>query len=285
MQTIKYRDLEFEIPVLNKDLVPWSWNIPRNRCLTEFEFRRQLANASVRTIESMNSVWDQTKFGEIHGPVSVRHDISIFPNHQRFNVPRILDMPVKFPHNDQIIIPGECSSAVERFVMHSSLAEQANNPNFNQYYAYLTVDSHILHAGETHRHCGFHVDGFQGSRIVDKTLLNHSYIATDVIGTEWLCQSMPTDWSTDTDDFFKGWDANADVDCVIKLRTNKIYMLSPYVIHRCPVYRGPSVLRTFYRLSFDVRPFDRLGNTHNPHFDYDWDMVPRNKSAELKLPT
>jgi hypothetical protein len=33
--------------------------------------------------------------------------------------------------------------------------------------------------------------------------------------------------------------------------------------------------RTWVRLSFEVRIFDRLGNTHNPMFAYDWPMVPR----------
>lgn len=33
--------------------------------------------------------------------------------------------------------------------------------------------------------------------------------------------------------------------------------------------------RTFIRLSFEERIFDRLGNAHNPMFEYDWKMVPR----------
>ena len=35
------------------------------------------------------------------------------------------------------------------------------------------------------------------------------------------------------------------------------------------------VYRTWIRLSFEVRKFDRLGNAHNPMFDYDWEMVSR----------
>jgi hypothetical protein len=45
------------------------------------------------------------------------------------------------------------------------------------------------------------------------------------------------------------------------------------------VHRGSEAteltFRTWIRLSFEVRKFDRLGNAHNPMFQYDWPMVKR----------
>ncbi len=40
--------------------------------------------------------------------------------------------------------------------------------------------------------------------------------------------------------------------------------------------------RTFVRLSYSVRKFDRLGNSHNPFFDYTWDMVERDVHLTLR---
>jgi len=40
--------------------------------------------------------------------------------------------------------------------------------------------------------------------------------------------------------------------------------------------------RTFFRLSYSPRMFDRLGNTHNPLFDYSWPMVPRDFHSLVK---
>jgi len=39
--------------------------------------------------------------------------------------------------------------------------------------------------------------------------------------------------------------------------------------------------RTFLRISFDVKEFDRLGNTLNPLFDYKWEMTPREVQSGL----
>lgn len=51
-----------------------------------------------------------------------------------------------------------------------------------------------------------------------------------------------------------------------------------YSVHRSVENDGPAkVFRTWMRLSFEERRrvFDRLGNAHNPLFDYDWPMVDR----------
>jgi len=51
-----------------------------------------------------------------------------------------------------------------------------------------------------------------------------------------------------------------------------------YSVHRGDV-APERVYRTWIRLSFEVRIFDRLGNAHNPLFNYDWEMVPRDIEA------
>ncbi len=54
----------------------------------------------------------------------------------------------------------------------------------------------------------------------------------------------------------------------------EIQLMDAYTVHRgCEATER--VDRTWIRLSFEVRIFDRLGNTKNPMFDYNWEMEPR----------
>jgi hypothetical protein len=54
----------------------------------------------------------------------------------------------------------------------------------------------------------------------------------------------------------------------------ELSLMDCYTVHRgAPA--PAEVHRTWVRVSFEVRVFDRLGNAHNPLFDYAWPMVPR----------
>jgi len=57
----------------------------------------------------------------------------------------------------------------------------------------------------------------------------------------------------------------------------ELTLMNPYCVHKGDHLSAQmrSVFRTFFRISYDVRQFDRLGNAHNPLFDYNWNMVAR----------
>jgi hypothetical protein len=61
----------------------------------------------------------------------------------------------------------------------------------------------------------------------------------------------------------------------------ELVLMDCYCVHR-GVEAKQRLFRTWVRLSFEVRIFDRLGNAHNPLFSYDWAMVPRD-IEELNL--
>lgn len=42
--------------------------------------------------------------------------------------------------------------------------------------------------------------------------------------------------------------------------------------------------RIFVRLTFDLKKFDRLGNTRNPNLSYEWEMVARNAQELVEEP-
>ena len=58
----------------------------------------------------------------------------------------------------------------------------------------------------------------------------------------------------------------------------EIVLMNAYCAHRgSPA--PEEKYRTWIRLSFEVREFNRLGNAHNPMFDYNWEMKPRDIEA------
>ena len=59
-----------------------------------------------------------------------------------------------------------------------------------------------------------------------------------------------------------------------------IYLINAYTVHEATAARQTG-FRTFLRISFDVKEFDRLGNTINPLFDYKRDMTPREVQSGL----
>jgi hypothetical protein len=156
------------------------------------------------------------------------------------------------------------------------------NPHHADYHAYLTIDQRWVAPGTLQREAPCHVDGFQGARWTPKCRTNHTYTVSDVLPTAYYVQ--PFDFSKLDErlhDYF--WEMNAQV-----ADTNEAHRYQPgpaeltlmdcYCVHRGVENDGAApVFRTWMRLSFEERRrvFDRLGNAHNPLFDYEWAMVDR----------
>ena len=229
-------------------------------------------------IADLNSVWDTRKFLVPRIPVSLglltEEERSAF---SRPGAPRTLDMPIKFPGSN-FRIPKtleQFRGAIER-VAHF---EAAANPGcFDEYYCYMTVDQGIVRPDTLQREAPCHVDGFQGARWNPKTRINHSYVVSDAIPTTYYPQ--PFDFSGLDEarhNFF--WEMNRIVAATRSAHAwhphnDEISMIDAYTVHR-GTEAAEQTFRTWMRLSFEVRKFDRLGNAHNPLFAYDWEMVPR----------
>jgi len=148
----------------------------------------------------------------------------------------------------------------------------------DRYYCYLTVDKGLMRAGDTLREAPCHVDGFQGARWKPKCLINHTYSMSDILPTKYYIQ--PFDFSKLDDakhDFF--WEMNRQVANYNSMycwqpKSGAITLMDAYTVHRGTESEIEQE-RTFIRLSFEERIFDRAGNSLNPMFDYDWNMQPR----------
>jgi len=84
------------------------------------------------------------------------------------------------------------------------------------------------------------------------------------------------------DNFFKYLDSIEDKSKNVSCQNYELMLIDPYVIHRSqPSKYEEPIKRTFFRMTFSVREFDRLGNTKNQHFDYNWKMEKRNFAEHL----
>jgi hypothetical protein len=236
--------------------------------------------ADEAVIRSLNGVWDLREFLKPRRPVSIGIlDEAELARLTRPGVARVLDMPIKMPDCDEYRLPrafAQVAGVIQRIID----VEHAVNPLHAEYFAYLTVDQRQVEPGTLQREAPCHVDGFQGARWQPKCRTNHTYTVSDVLPTAYYVQ--PFDFSgldERVHDFF--WEMNAQVADTHEAhrwqpRPAEITLMDCYCVHR-GVEADEPVMRTWLRLSFEERRrvFDRLGNAHNPLFDYDWQMVER----------
>ena len=231
-------------------------------------------------VRGIHSIWDLAQFRTPRRPLPVGllsdEDLSLFT---RPGVARVLDMPIKMPDIDEYRVPRafrQFVPALQRIVD----VEQRVNPHLRDYHAYLTIDQGIVRAQTLHREAPCHVDGFQGARWQPKCRTNHTYTVSDVLPTAYYVQPFDfTGLDERIHDFF--WEMNAQVAETDEAhrwqpRPAEITLMDCYCVHR-GVEADRDTERTWLRLSFEERRrvFDRLGNAHNPLFDYDWEMVER----------
>ena len=266
-----YRGKRFTVPTLSHEGFEIVADAAKNRAAIP-------SAAESPIIADLNSVWDTRKFLVPRIPVS----LGMLTDEERTafsrpGAPRTLDMPVKFPGSN-FRIPATLAQfrgAIER-IAHF---EAAANPDcFDEYYCYMTIDQGTVQPDTLQREAPCHVDGFQGARWNPKTRINHTYVVADAIPTTYYPQ--PFDFSAFDEarhNYF--WEMNRIVAATRSVhawhpQNNEINMIDAYTVHR-GTEAAELTFRTWMRLSFEVRKFDRLGDAHNPMFAYDWEMVPR----------
>lgn len=216
---------------------------------------------------------------EIHLPVKIPHLDTYSLNRSYL---RCLDMPLRLAGDNVYHIPEQWAGLTD--LIYSIIkTEQSHNANWKDYFTYLTVDSKYVNAGEQQRHGGLHVDGFQGERIDPKTKITRNYVGTINGGTVFYNQKFNV---VDPRKFnvFQGFDLQAEPTSQIVAEPDYIYFMNAYSVHESG-YAARNGLRTFIRVTFDLKEFDREGNTHNPMINYKWPMFNRLIHEELTTPT
>lgn len=200
--------------------------------------------------------------------------------------PRTLDLPIKFPGSD-FRIPKELAQYAPIIYRAACFERLANQSCFDEYFCYLTVDAGWVKPGILQREAPCHVDGFQGARWNPKVRGNHTYTVSNAVPTAYFEQLFDFDLLDEkAHDFF--WEMNRQVALTNGRfawhpADGEMTLMDCYSVHR-GTPAPQRIFRTFVRISFEVRIFDRLGNAHNPMFQYDWPMVPRDIEALNLVP-
>ncbi len=273
IEHFSYRGKNYDVPIFD----PSSPIV-----ITPDASRAAALSKDERVVQSIDTIWNLREFERAHRPVSVgvlsREELDVFAKPEAV---RILDMPIKMPDCDEYRLP-RALAQFENVVRRIADSFHRNCARHADYHAYLTIDQRSVAPGTLHREAPCHVDGFQGARWNPKCLVNHTFTVSDALPTAYYVQ--PFDFRAldeSVHDFF--WEMNAQVaetneEHKWQPRDAEITMMDAYSVHRGVENATTTpVFRTWFRLSFEERRrvFDRLGNAHNPLFDYDWKMVDR----------
>ncbi len=263
---VKYGGITFHIPKLsNQEYISLA---PRPRLSEKFSRLSPVA-------QSIHSLWDPQRFATPREPVEL-FDVKHPRKFSKSSNIRVLDMPIKMAGSNQYRLPSELKqfgSLIQQIINHEHA--MLNEEQLLQYYAYITVNQSWVEASQTQTTPGIHCDGFQGARINPKTIANHTYLVMDKVATVFYPQAFDfSKLDEKKHNFFDAMAQQANEANTMRLKLLTVYLIDAYAAHRADIAKT-SGYRTLARLIYDVKKFDRLGNTHNPHFDYAWPMVPR----------
>ena len=264
----KHVDKSYEIPILGSKGHLYT---PSKRDNLEFDQQSQI-------LKDLNTVWDVSKFRQEREPLSFGVMNRSLQTSFRFaDAPRVMDMPIKFPYSDYKI-PNELEGFLPTIKEIADL-EETINPQVDDYFCYLTLDTRDVNPNALQRESPCHVDGMQTSR-QDPTLVNHSYLVSSSVPTTFYKQPFMVDM-LDLDKHNLFWELNRQVAMTNSHyakthRPFELLLMDAYTVHRGSEVEGNEPIpRNWLRMSYEVRKFDREGNTHNPMFEYDWKMEPR----------
>ena len=267
MQTYSYRGLRFDAPTL----------AAAGETFAVEKQDRVLPRADA-------AEWTPKGYAKAGGPTRVGR----VPDPHSFSLPRgvrVLDLPVKVAGSDTYCLPREVLPW-KNLIRQIAAVEHASNPYIDECNAYLTIDQGVVQPGTTQRNGGCHVDGFQGARIARKTRCNRSYVVSDTTPTVFYRQKFDLVAGGRLDvakhDFFAEMDLQARSSCEERSRPHEVVLMDAYTVHRAEMLTSATAQhRTFFRLTFDPKVFDRLGNTLNPLLVTGWQMVQRDVHETL----
>lgn len=230
--------------------------------------------------EDIQNVWTPLRFGLTRQP----HVVGKLAAKEDFlkEVPSVLDMPIKLPFSE-IRIPKEHDTESIREIIAKSLAFEKNiNPEWEKYHIYLTVHHSFVEAATTQRRAGAHIDGMQGERYPVKIPVCHSYLVSNAVPTCFFNHPFQTDLCEKIQNWFYEFDKVKDYSRSSLSKPFEINLMTAYSLHESTAATEDTI-RTFVRLEFSLKQFNRIGNSVNPLFELDWDFEERPIPAHLAV--
>lgn len=179
-------------------------------------------------------------------------------------VPNVLRMPIKYP-GTPYYIPNELKRIIP-LINRISEYEAFINQWHNDCFCHLTFDYSDIEPGTYHRFPGFHGDGIQGTKLTPKVNVEHSYILTTAIPTEFCLQPFFLSHLDEAKhNFFLEFDKQAKEENVYGTIPNHLYLIDPYMVHRTPKIKK-KCRRLFMRITYAFSELEHPKNTINPMF-------------------
>lgn len=180
---------------------------------------------------------------------------------------------VRVPYSDRSL-----SEIIDRCLEY----EKNINPNWNHYYTYLTIDQRFVEAGFTHRREGIHFDGMQGVAYPQKMPVCHSYIVCNTLPTRfYLHKFLAIHLSEARNNWFFELEQQAQKEIVFYPKPFDIFLMTAYQVHEA-VPAINFTTRTFVRVEFTLKKYNRIGNTVNPLMRIDWEFIDREIPVHLR---
>lgn len=204
---------------------------------------------------------------------------------------RFLDMPIRMPRQGWAIPLG--LSQFKEVIFKAAEYERITNPNFYNLYVYITVDQKNVKPNKSQRRPGCHSDAYitdelgtqmdvvaENRKYIEKQkgeLVENTYICYDKLPTEFFPGPFSLKDTKNCDKVLKNFDQTSKKQKPIKYPSHTLLRLNPYDIHRASINEtGKTLKRTFVKISFSKKKYNRKGNTINTLFNYKWKMIPRN---------
>jgi hypothetical protein len=227
-------------------------------------------------------LWDTERFEEKNLPVIIGEleGKDLFSEQHGM---RILDLPIKMPGQGWKI-PSEIAQFSEAIALAVD-QERMINPDFDDdYYAYIIVDQKVVQPGKNQRRAGYHSDAFvteqteievDGEEVARK--IDRTYVAYDTVPTAFLPGPFPIDCDPeDCDQVLESFKRRSEGLKPTFFPSHTVLRLDPYDVHSSQTNESDKpVIRTFIKISFSKSVYNRDGNDVNPHFNYNWTLVPR----------
>ena len=228
--------------------------------------------------EDISNCWNPERFSLSRYPKYV----DTIGNKTAFSSDKIscLDMVIKCPFCS-LKNPYSDKGIIE-FIDRCVEFEKKINPYWTHYYIYLTIDQRMVKPGFTHRREGIHFDGMQGVAYPQKMPVCHSYLVADALPTRFYTHPfLATHLSEANDNWYVQFERQAQLEAVFYPSEFDIFLMSAYQVHEA-VEALSLTKRTFMRLEFSLKKYNRVGNTLNPLIPVDWRFVDREIPIHLR---
>lgn len=217
-------------------------------------------------LEDINSVWSPSRYAIEHTPLTIGQ---VPPSWLLSRKSNVLDMPIKLPRGE-FVVPGFAGEGVKDIVGRCLEAEKELNQDWEAYHCYLTINQGVVRSSETQRNPGVHFDGMQGTRYSPKLKACHQYLVSSALPTTFYVQSFDaTALDADRDNWFTAFGRQADESCRYFPAPFDLVLMTAYCVHAATV-AAITTSRTFVRVEFSLKQFNRRGNTINPLLETGW---------------